>query len=395
MAADALPWTFGAGGDYSERMDWLTDVLSASSGPTQHRRLRQSPRVTLAVAALEESHARRRLEALLRDNASGLWRAPVAVDACALTSAASATDTVLALQTAGARFVEGGYVLLQGADSLAAEVAQVATGGVGGSSLTLEAGLASAWPAGTRVTPLRTARLSEFPTFGRFTSDASDVVDVAFALVEPLDDDAAIAGDTYRSFPVWPFRPVWTSDPQYTPERVLQGVDFEIAPPAVHDLAGVPQARTVMQFTMDTREDVVAFRQALYALAGRWSPAWVPSWVQDMCVVAAVANGATSIDIEGPLLADLDLPDNQRDIRIELRDGTVLYRRVTGITSPSAAVERLALDSAIAAGFAVADVLLVSWLTLCTQDTDTNLLRYWTRDVMECELTWRQLVHGL
>lgn len=394
-AGDPIAWPFATGGEYSEQLDWATDVIAVSAGGSQHRRLRQSPRVTLMLSALLEGTARRRMEALLRANSGGQWWVPVWIDSAALTADAAAADTVLALDVADARFVAGGRALLWNGDALTAMVVEIASGGVGSSSLTLSAGLAAALPKSALVVPLRLGRLSEFPQVSRFTADASDVVDLSFRLDEPLDDTAAVAGDTYRSFPVWPFRPDWSEAPAWAPERVLQGVDDGIGPVLSHDLAAVPQGLTSMQYVLDTRAQVVAFRSALFALAGRWSPAWVPSFNGDARIVADVSNGASSIDIQGPVFAGLPLANNQRDLRIELRNGTVLYRRITAVTTPAAGVERLALDSAIAAGFAAADVLLVSLMTLCVQEADTNLLRYWTREVMECDLVWRQLAHGL
>lgn len=394
-AGDPIVWPFATGGEYSEQLDWATDVIPVASGGSQHRRLRQSPRVTLALSALLEGTARRRMEALLRANSAGQWWVPVWIDSVTLAAPASVADTELALDVGDARFADGGRVLLWNGDALTAVVVEIAAGGVAPTALTLAAGLAVALPAGALVVPLRLGRLAEFPQVGRFTADASDVVELSFRLDEPLDDAAAIAGDTYRSYPVWPFRPDWSSGPAWSPERVLQSVDDGIGPPLVHDLAAVPQGKQAMSYQMTTPAEVVAFRRALFALAGRWSPAWVPSWNGDARVVATVANGATSIDIQAPCFTGLPLPANQRDIRIELRAGTVLYRRITDVTTPSAGVERLALDAPIATGFAVADVLLVSLMTLCVQDADTNMLRYWTREVMECDLTWRQVAHGL
>lgn len=391
----AIAWPFATGGEYSEQLDWATDVIPVASGGSQHRRLRQSPRVTLALSALLEGPPRRRMEALLRANSAGRWWVPVWIDSVALAAPASAAATVLAVDVGDARFADGGRALLWNGDPLSAVVVSIAPGGVGASSLTLAAGLVAGVPVGAQVVPLRLGRLAEFPQVGRFTADASDVVDLSFRLDETLDDAAVVAGDTYRGYPVWPFRPDWSGAPAWSPERVLQSVDDGIGPPLVHDLAAVPQGRTAMDYLLMTPADVVAFRRALFALAGRWSPAWVPSWNGDARVVAAVANGATSIDIQAPCFAGLPLPANQRDLRIELRNGTVLYRRITDVTTPSAGVERMALDAPIATGFASADVLLISLMTLCVQDADTNLLRYWTREVMECGLVWRQVAHGL
>ena len=63
--ADPAVWPFAPGGEYSEELAWLTDMLQAPSGGTQHRRLRQSPRTVIAFAALESGAVRRRMDAML------------------------------------------------------------------------------------------------------------------------------------------------------------------------------------------------------------------------------------------------------------------------------------------------------------------------------------------
>ena len=62
--ADPVAWTFAAGGDYTEELAWLTDLLQAPTGGTQHRRLRQSPRTTLTFSALESGANRRWMDVL-------------------------------------------------------------------------------------------------------------------------------------------------------------------------------------------------------------------------------------------------------------------------------------------------------------------------------------------
>lgn len=201
---------------------------------------------------------------------------------------------------------------------------------------------------------------------------------------------------TYRSFPVWDaFVPVWTSDPLWSPDRMLERIDNDVAVPFVVDFAGVAMGRTVMQYAATTAAEVAAFRAALFALAGRWSPAWVPSWAHDLLLVGNVTAGATQIDVEGPLLSGRPITSNHRDIRIELTTGTVLYRRITAATAQSATVDRLTLDAALPSAFTVAQVRMISFITLSVQDSDTNVLRYVDRTVMQCELTWRELSHGL
>ncbi|MCA0197778.1 MAG: hypothetical protein LCH59_06610 [Proteobacteria bacterium] len=392
--ADPVPWTLDRGGDYTEEVAWLTDVMQAPTGGTQHRRLRQSPRTFLAFSALESGARRRWMEVLLRAHGAASWWAPVSIDAAALDTAAAAADTVLAVTGAGARrFVVGGHALVLGPDARRHELCEVAA--VAANAITLADGLTFDWPAGTEVVPVRRAHLAETPQVGRFTSDDTALVPIRFRLDEPLDTDPVPPATAYRGYPVFDgFPPVWTADPLWVPERQIHHSDIEVGPVFVADLAGVAMGRTTMQHAATTAAEVAAFRGALFALAGRWSPAWVPSWAHDLRVVANVSASATTLDVAGPLLSGRPIEPNHRDLRIALADGTVLYRRISAVTAQSDSVDRITLGAALPA-FTAAQVQMVSFLTLSVQDSDTNLLRYVDRTAMQCELTWRELDHEL
>lgn len=391
--ADPIAWPFAWGGEYAEQLEWLTDVLAAPTGGTQHRRLRESPRTTLSFATLLEGDTRRRVESLLRGNQSAAWDVPVQVDGCRLTADAAAAATTLSLDPGIARITAGSRVMLVDGDHAAWEVREVSA--VGASSLTLASGLDAAWPTGSLVVPVRAGRLVSAPSIDRFTSDATGLVALAFRLDDSLDSAAGFSGDTYRSYPVFEFQPVWTGDPIWQPEQSLGSVDYGVATPLVVDLAGVPLGRTAMQYVAATAAEVAEFRSALFALAGRWSPAWVPTWTADVRVAAATPAAGAYLDVTGPQLADQTLYDNRRDLRIALVDGTVLYRRIVSVTDMGSGIERLALDAAITDGLQIDDVAMVSFLVLSVQEADTNVLRYFQPDVMDCELTWRELDHEL
>lgn len=394
--ADPIAWTFAAGGDYTEELAWLTDVLKAPTGGTQHRRLRQSPRTTLGFSALESGMNRRWMDVLLRANSAGRWWVPVSIDARVLGAAAAANDDTLAVEVAGARFIVGGHVLVIGADPRRYEVREIAA--VGADSLALAEGLAFAWPAGTQLLPVRAGRLSDMPQVGRFTADDSALVSLQFRLEEPLDSDASLPGAAYRGYTVFDtFAPVWTSDPVWVPERLTDVQDDDIATPFIADTAGIALGKTTMQYAIDGAAAIAAFRGALFALAGRWTPVWVPSWVHDLRLAAAVGAGQAYIDVEGPLLSTTAgaIQANHCDIRIELFNGTVLYRRITAVAAQGNAVDRLTLDTALPAAFTVAQVRMISFLTLSVQDSDTNSLRYFDAQTMQCELVWRELDHEL
>lgn len=389
---DPIPWTFATGGTVSETLTWLTDVLPAVTGPEQTRRLREAPRAAVSFNGLESGRNRRWMETLLNANGAGRWQAPLVMDSASLVAPLAAASTSVPVATDYLRFVAGGHALLIAADPRRYEV--VAIDAVGPSALTLAAPTVFAWGAGTRVLPLRQARLDGMPTLSRFTGD--DVpVQVNFRLEEPLDEVPDAGTAVYRGMPVLEWATGWTSDPQETPERQLLTEDEGTGPVFTHDPVGIPLGKKALAFAVVGRAAIAAFRGLLYALCGRWSPIWVPTQAQDFRVVATVANGATTLDVEHSGYSQWPLAINRRDLRIQLHDGTVLYRRVTAATQQNANVERLTLDSAITAGFAASAVALVSFMALCRQDTDVNKLIWWNHETVQSELTFRAVKHGL
>lgn len=385
----AVPWIYAASGSVLEEWAWLTDLLqSSATGVTQHRRLRQAPRVSIGFDCMAAGDERRALEFALRRYGAADWDVPLPYDQRTLS--ASASGSTLTLTVGGARFAAGGRALLMAGDRSAWEVVNIDT--LSSGSITLSAPVSRTWPAQTAVLPLRTGRI-ESTAIERFTGDATGIASLRFGLNEQLIDAASLPV-TYRGLPVFDLAPDWSSDPQWSSDRITATEDNELGPPAVFDMAGVALDRMEIQYTTTTDAELVALRAGLCALAGRWSPAWVPSWAQDLRLKATVANGATTIDVAGPLLS-ASLPRNLRDLRIQLVNGTVLHRRVTDAAALSASTDRLTLDSAIATGFTVADVAAISFLRLCVQDADTNSLRHFAPGVTTTTITWRGLAHEL
>ncbi|ALR05853.1 hypothetical protein XFHB_02155 [Xylella fastidiosa] len=394
--ADPVAWTFAPGGGYTETFDWLTDVLQAPTGGTQHRRLRQSPRATLRFWALESGASRRWMDVLLRAHSAARWWVPIAIDvrALAVTAVAGATTLVIAVQ--GARFTVGGHVLIVGPDPRHYEVHRITA--LGEQTLTLATGLSFSWGVGTTLYPVRLGRLSEPPQVGRFTADDSALVSLQFRLEDPLDSSAAIPGATYRGYPVFDtLPPVWTSDPVWVPQRHIHVQDDTISTPWMTDTAGVALGTTTMQYAPDETAAILTFRSILFALAGRWAPLWVPSWIHDLSLAADVRAGQRTIDIVGPLLSTPSgaLQANRRDIRIALYSGAVWYRRITAVTSRGSRIERLTLDSRLPAAFTLTQVKMISFITFSVQDADTAVLRYFGPQVAQCQIVWRELHHEL
>lgn len=374
-------------------MEWMTDVLRAPTGPEQRRRLRIAPRSVLQFNGLESGRRRRWMENLLHANGSGLWGVPTPGDARQLAVALPAGSATIPIDPTAARFEAGRAVLLRGEDPEQAERADVVA--VEPDRVEVATPTLHDWPPGTQVVPLALARLDAMPQLDRFTADATVPFRVAFRTETPLDWPEDAGEHAYRGFPVLEWRPDWLAEPSYSPERELARVDAGTGPVVVYDQSGVPVTVSTYQFVLQGRAQLSRFRSLLYALGGRWGAIWVPTWARDLEVVADAPAGSATLDVEWSGLAAIGQPINRRDLRIELVDGTVLYRRIEGAARMGQDVEKVLLDQPLPRALAAADVRLVSFIALCRQDTDVNKITWWSDSIAWSQLSFRGFSHGL
>lgn len=389
---DSLPWTFAAAGDVAERLEWLTDVLHAPTGAEQRRRQREAPRVFLEFDTLHSGAERRQLEHVITLNGAGGWDVPLVQDGAELEVAAASGTTTLVADARLRRFSVGGRALVMAQDPRRFEVRDVAA--VSDTQIVLGTALASAWPVGTLVIPLVDGRLDSVPLLPRFTGDDLQTR-LNFRLLEPMDWNDAHGMPTYRGAAVLELPITWSADPEHSPDRDVAIVDNSTGVPAFFDQPGIPLAAYRYQVDLVGRDELAAFRSLLYALAGRWTPIWVPSRAVDLVAVAPLTSGSPLLDVQWMGISQWPLQVNRRDLRIELANGTVLYRRITAVSALSGFAERLVLDANLGVDIAAAGVVLISFLCLCRQESDTNLLRYWSGDVVTSELSFRGFKHGL
>ena len=390
--ADAYPWTFAAAGDVAERLEWLTDVMHAPTGAEQRRRQREAPRVFLEFDTLHSGAERRQMEHVISLNGAGDWDVPLIQDGAVLQVSPGPAATTLEADARLRRFVVGGRALVMAQDPRRFEVHEVTA--FSDTEIEIDAPLANGWPAGTVIVPLVQGRLDSVPSLPRFTGD--DVqARISFRLLEPMDWSAAHGMPSYRGAMVLEMPIAWSADPEHRPDRDVAVVDNSTGVPAFYDQPGIPLAAFRYQVDLVGRDEMAGFRSLLYALAGRWTPIWVPSRAVDLVAVAPLASGSPLLDVQWMGISDWPLQVNRRDVRIELADGTVLYRRILAVSALSASVERLVLDANLGVSIAASGVVLISFLCLCRQESDTNLLRYWSGDVVTSELSFRGFKHGL
>jgi len=384
---DMQPWLFRLNGQVLERLEWLTDVIQAFDGSEQRVQLREFPRRGFEYAISVSDRERRLAENLLYSWQARVFAMPVWMDSSTLAADVNAGATTINVDTTHRDYHAGGLVGLM-ISPTEYEILEIDT--VGGSSITLGSATTINWPANeTFIFPLRAARMPDQLQLIRFTgADAS--TRLRWQCVDDSSHTAATEATTYRSYPVMLLKPNWTEDLRQDYVRKLQVLDARTSGLFIDDEAGGPILLQSHRWLLNGRAEIDAFRQWLYARKGRLTAFWMPTWAQDFKVVAGIGHSALTIDVEhSGYTIEVDEGIARRDIRIELRNGSVYYRRITQSVEVDADTERLTINAALGVTVTAADIALVSIMHLVRLDADSAEIAWWTWDVAEAALTVR------
>ncbi len=373
-----IAWSFVPDWDrgVTERLTWATDILQSESLVEQRRALRIAPRREFEAPIIVEGRERQYLDLALFGWGSRVWALPVWHEIQTLAVDLPAGSSAIPCATADLEFRAGGLALLRGESALAAEVVEIDS--VGPTGLVLKRPTQSAWPAGTRLYPARTAQLREAPALTRRT-DRLITADVAFTVLDPSDVAPSAPATLYRGRPVLEARPDESEDLTAQYARLLSELDSGMAAPLRTDIGARAMPVMSQRWLGLGRAERAAYRALLYHLRGRQRAVWVPTHTDDLTLIDAVGATATTLDIAHiGYTRFAQARAGRRDLRIELVDGTVLHRRITASTELSTEVERLSIDAAPGRAIAPTDVARISWLVLCRLDSDTVEIHHLT-----------------
>jgi hypothetical protein len=381
------PWIFRPNGPVLERLEWMTDVITAFDAKEQRIPLRLHPRRVFEFEVGLIDRERRIAENLLHNWQAQPFDLPVWMDRQALQADAAIAETELLVDTTTRDFQAGGKVLLCDGTPLVFELSEIEA--VADGMVTLAEPLAAAWPAGSEVYPVRSARLQEDFNLARFTGSMSYGV-ARFECVDLSPWPAATGGSVYRGFQVLAQAPNWTRDVEQGFMRKVARFDPGTGPALFDEEGGGAVLMQSHRWLLDGRAEIDAFRRWLYARRGMLSAFWLPTFALDFDVVAPIGPSDTTIDVEhcgytGTIGQDI----GRRDIRITLHSGTTYDRRITASAELSADVERLTIDSALGASVTLLDIESISYLDLVRLAGDGAEIVWHGWDLAEAQLNTR------
>lgn len=383
-------WPFKPNGRRSmlDRLNWKTEVLGHYDGSEQRRKLRKYPRRSLEYRMTIAAADRQLLAPLLVGWQSRNYVLPLWMDGSFLTADAGLGSNQLMVDDVGPGWVDDDFAVLFKSPTQH-EVVEVES--VNGNQVTLKRDLVATWPAGTRVYPARPAWLNPEQNITRVTTAINDAV-LRWEIRQERMQPPANALPEYRGAPVLEDMPNGREAVPYEWRRALARLDNGTGIPDVRDKNDWASTRESFLYTWPDRENIRYWQGLLYGFAGRLNGFWSPTWVDDMTLVAVVASGAVSFDIVNIGYARLIASgEGWRDLRIALRDGTLLYRRILAATEISESVERLTLDAAPGLEINPADIRLISFLQWSRLDADLIEMQWHTSAVVESRLPVRRI----
>lgn len=258
-------------------------------------------------------------------------------------------------------------------------------------SVTLNDPIADDWPAGTKIVPVRSARVQNDLGVAYLT-DAIAASRPQFQLEEEWPITPASESQDYLGYPVMLTPPNWTEDLEGRFGRKWHDLDYLTGRRVIEDLTGVAGVNRTHRWLLVGRAAVTAFRAWLAARAGKLKPFWLPSFQSDLVVVAPVGGTDAFLTVEnrgyaeGPVAAV-----GRRDLLITTVSGARFYRRITAASEIDAASEMVAIDGTLGTTLQPHQFQRISFMHLVRLDTDNVEIAHVTDEVAEVVLPLRSL----
>jgi hypothetical protein len=372
-----------------ERLEFSTNIIRAYDGSEQRFALRgDACRWFWDFAFNASDRTQRILENVIYAWGPRVWALPLWPQGVSLTVDVAPGDVTINCPTDNLDFhVDGLAVLTTLATPEIYEAIEIAS--LTSTTITAKRALTGTWGSGpTLVYPVRTARMTGTPAMSRFTG-GHVYGRVGFRCEEPLRRTPA-SETLYRSYPVQTSKPDWAADPGVDYQRKIVEIDLGFSAPMVEDESGLSEPITAYRWFFTTRAGTEAFRRWLFARRGRQKAIWLPSFSDDLKVVTTVGPSAVNLDVEVAGLKNYAAAGvHRRDVRIEMKNGTVYYRRTSAYVEVDGTTERLTIDSPLGVLYQPSDFAQISWMALSRLDSDSVEIAHYTGEAAASSTIFR------
>lgn len=310
----------------TERIKWLTAVLTSWNGREQRIARRLVPRRSLefTVASFREHY--QYLDSLLVGWQARLYAFPFWPDAQQLPAEVAAGETYIPLNTDSLDYYVGGYAIFYN-NPLRTEAAEILE--VHPDHLILTKGLDRNWAQHSTVAPARLGRLDVQVTATNPTARLRTMV-VSMDIEDITNFDPLPEPSTYRGSELVLRRPNRAEDVTTLYQRLQQRLDYDETIIDIVDKANRSFSVRTYQFLLKDKPAIYNYRRWLAVRQGQLKPFWMPTHENAIDVVGPTIAGDTSLVVAARGYASLlEIDDSRKNIALLHKDGTWLYRQVT------------------------------------------------------------------
>ena len=360
-----------------ETLVFLTDIITGLSGAEQRIALRKNPRQLFEVIYKLDGNDRQRMQALLMDWTGNVFGFPLWHEKLTLTAATIVGATQY--NVTGADDVDlrvgGQAVVFTDSNIFDVITIQAKTDTL----ITAEDVNLNAYPVGTTIMPVRTATVVGAVT-GQLSQNNLEVFKIIFEVTD--NDTGALTGST-AAYSTFNSKVLFdgcnvmanTMAEQYT--RRIYRIDNKTG--VVHRGTTWDRNKRSSQkgFVLHNRTEILNFRKLLIALQGRQKSFYIPTFIEDLEVVANLSVGVDTMDIERiEYERFIQSREPKITFKITFNDGTNLIREVQSAASVDTTTERLTLDTTWPANRTVAEIVRIEFYELVRFDADNIVIDY-------------------
>lgn len=364
-----------------EILRFNTDVISSSSGKEQRLAVLNWPRQEFRTRFRLADEERQVMQAFLLTNQAATIGLPLWHEAVILSSDVTAGATSFPCDGADdVDFrVSGQFVVFQ--DDLTFDVLVVDS--VSSSNVVSTTGSVNGYSAGTLIVPLREAIISSPVSTSRPPVNLEEFA-INFLVTDNnlgAPSGSTSGWSTYNSKILFDDCNLLDGS-SMSGEQTQRITYIDNSTGVVKQFSPWDRNKRVHRkgFAMHNRAQILSLRRLLIALRGRQKSFYIPTFINDLTVVASLGIGSATMDIRRIEYARYVVnKERMKTFKITFTDGTSLVREIDSSAAVSSTVERLTLNDTWPAGRTVSEIDNIQFYELVRFDTDEFTIRYRTK----------------
>jgi hypothetical protein len=279
-----------------ERIEYLTDILNGERATEQRRSLRTIPRRSIEASFLRTGAIQDRLANFFTGMGTKPFLVPLWHEQYTLQFPLGPSSSVLAFPEgtlALREFRAGDVAIVFDKDPNVFDVVVIQGVDAPSDSMSVGLGLERTWHEGSRIIPLRKARLLDTPSIDNRTTDIG-TMQLRFEL---LDGTVPFEPSWGYCSPLLRLEPNWQDNVVAGYERLVFELDNTLTTPFVVDPSDQTLVTQRAGFRLKGRAEVTALRSFIGAARGRAVRFYAPTYTDDVQPIGDIPAGQDHFDI--------------------------------------------------------------------------------------------------